>query len=59
MCVRVRRDRQVALADQLGDARPGNAAQMQQADSPVAQVGPGDTIGCAIRMDRGAGRLAT
>jgi hypothetical protein len=32
---------------------------MQQADSPVAQVGPGDTIGCAIRMDRGAGRLAT
>ena len=42
VAVRVRRDREAALADELADPRPRHAAQVQQADPAVAQVVRGE-----------------
>jgi hypothetical protein len=36
--VRVGGDREVALTDELGDAGPRHAAQVQERDAPVSQV---------------------
>lgn len=38
MRVRVGGDAEVALADELADARPRHPAQMQEADPPVPEV---------------------
>jgi hypothetical protein len=36
--VRVRRHREVALADELADPRPRDAAQVHEADPTVTQI---------------------
>jgi hypothetical protein len=53
-------DRQIALPDPLADPRPGDAAQVQQRDSPVAEVVRAeqrDRGGPARLRDRGPQRV--
>jgi hypothetical protein len=60
MRVDVRGHREIALTDEFGDASPGNAAQVQQADSPVPEIvrAPlSDALGLARLRDRGAQRV--
>jgi hypothetical protein len=50
VAVRVGGDGEAALPDELADARPGYAAQVQQADAAVTQV---------VRAKQGNSRSAT